>query len=71
MFDNLREMSDDAGLFEEADEQPFEFPVEERPEVRFLGMTAGQRLILSLLLLATIIVMGMSCLVVTGKVVFF
>ena len=72
MFDNLRRLSDGEEPFIE-DEQEIPFEVEEpRPPRRnFLGMTPGQRLILSLLLLGTVVVMGLMCLMVTEKVFIF
>jgi hypothetical protein len=68
MFDNLREMSDDSGLFQEVgDEQPAAKRVRRKAGKKFLGMTPGQRFILSVLLLFTVVVMGMMCLLVTQK----
>jgi hypothetical protein len=75
MFDNLRELSDDSGLFPEPEEIEEEEVEEEdlppAPEVRFLGMTAVQRFILSALLLGTVIIVGALCLMVTRKIVPF
>ena len=70
MFDNLREMSDDSGLFQEVgDEQPAAKRVRRKGSgKKFLGMTPGQRFILAILLLFTVAVMGMMCLMVTQKV---
>ncbi len=68
MFDNLREMSDDSGLFQEVgDEQPASKRMR-RQGKKFLGMTPGQRFILAILLLFTVVVMGMMCLLVTQKI---
>lgn len=67
MFDNLREMSEDSDLFQEVgDEEPGAKRVR-RSGKKFLGMTPGQRFILAILLLFTVAVMGMMCLLVTGK----
>jgi hypothetical protein len=68
MFDNLREMSDDSSEFDEQLENIFEQDLEEVGEGRFLGMTAGQRFFISLMLLATVIVLGITCLMVTEKI---
>jgi len=68
MFDNLREMSDDSSEFDEPLESIFEQDLEEVGEGRFLGMTAGQRFFISLMLLATVIVLGITCLMVTEKI---
>jgi hypothetical protein len=68
MFDNLRDMSDDSALFVEPpvdEEQVSHFA---RPERRVLGMTAGQRFILALLLFATVVVVGFMFLLVFEKV---
>ncbi len=64
MFDNLREASGggdrDAGSG---------LPGTRRPSGRrIFGMTAGQRFLISILLLFTVIIMGVMCLVVTGRV---
>jgi hypothetical protein len=67
MFDNLRDMSEDSDLFQEVgDEEPAAKRVR-RPGKRFLGMTPGQRFILAILLLFTVVVLGMMCLLVLGK----
>ncbi len=74
MFDDLREMSDGSSMFDEPVESPFS--IEEEAYIggsggNFLGMTPGQRFFISLLLLGTVIVLGMMCLIVTQKVMFF
>ena len=72
MFDNLRRLSDGEEPFiEEEQEVPFEVKEPRPPRRNFLGMTPGQRLILSLLLLGTVIIMGLMCLMVTEKVFIF
>jgi hypothetical protein len=38
---------------------------------RFMGLTAGQRFVLSILLLLAVVVMGSMCLLVLGKVALF
>jgi len=74
MFDDLRQLTDDEPLFDSPKaEQSFE---DEAPEPRvprgyFLGMTPGQRFLLSLLLLGTVVILGLMCLMVTGKVFLF
>lgn len=71
MFDNLRELSDGSMEFEGERPRLFEIEDEFVPERRIFGMTSGQRLVLAILLLATMIVMGAACLLVTGKVAYF
>ncbi|NIS82631.1 MAG: hypothetical protein GTO14_21070 [Anaerolineales bacterium] len=68
MFDNLRELSDGPSEFEEGQEGLFDIRIEESPDTPVFGMTTGQRFVLSILLLATVLVMGTTCLMVTGKV---
>ena len=68
MFDNLRDISDDSAEFEEPVESIFEQEFEEAGDGRIMGMTAGQRFFISLMLLATVIVLGITCLMVTQKV---
>ena len=71
MFDNLRDMSDNSGLFQE---QPEERPEPTGPRIgtgRIFGMTAGQRFLLSLLLFAAVVMIGVMCLLVTEKVALF
>jgi hypothetical protein len=68
MFDNLRDMSDGPSYLETPDLETSVQPKRKGPERRVFGMTAGQRLVLSLLLLFTSIVMGAMCLLVMGKV---
>jgi hypothetical protein len=66
MYDDLRNMSDGESYFEEP-----EFYEEDIPQTPIFGMTAGQRLLISILLLATVIVMGLMALLVTAKVWIF
>jgi hypothetical protein len=68
MFDNLRDMTDDPYGYGKPDLETTVQPKRAGPERRVFGMTAGQRLVLSILLLMTTAVMGMMCLLVTGKV---
>lgn len=71
MFDNLREMTDGASLFDEAMDEDYEYEVVEKPERRIFGMTAGQRFVIALLLMGTVIVLGLACLMVTGRIMPF
>ena len=71
MFDSLRDMSDDSTEFEQPVDTIFESEPYDAGAGRFLGMTAGQRLVISILLLATVIVLGLTCLMVTEKVWLF
>lgn len=68
MFDNLRDMSDGQSYMEAPDLETSVQPKQKGPERRVMGMTAGQRLVISILLLFTSIVMGAMCLLVFEKV---
>lgn len=65
MFDDLRERSTEE-TFAQAG-VPFQ-PPPAAPERRIFGMTAGQRLVLSILLFATVFVLGLACLMVTQRI---
>ena len=80
MFDNLR---DDSSFYEDeqndihpeptAQAQPIVATRHSSPRrrsARFMGMTAQQRFLLSVMLLITVCVIGMLALVVTGTVGF-
>jgi hypothetical protein len=78
MFDDLRK---DAGSGDFADEEierlfdpkesPAAKPAKSRASGKFLGMTAGQRFILSFLLLAATCLGGILVLLFAERVVFF
>jgi hypothetical protein len=67
MFDNLREASGQSDLYEEQGGSVDKGSVR-APARRLFGMTAGQRLVISILLMATVVIMGLMCLAITGKV---
>ncbi|MEW6285359.1 MAG: hypothetical protein AB1509_03950 [Chloroflexota bacterium] len=79
MFDNLRDLADDAfyeedqkqdTLFEEAGEteKPVAKPApKKRRQGKFLGMTAPQRFVLSVMLMFTVLLLGMLAMFVFGK----
>jgi hypothetical protein len=73
MFDDLREISNGAiELGEiESDQEIETVETVETDPTGFLGMTAGQRFVLSLLLLGTVVVLGLTCLMVTAKIWYF
>ncbi len=66
MFDNLREASTGGDGYPESGSR-LRAPRRSSGR-RIFGMTAGQRFLVSLLLLVTVIVMGVMCLLVTGRV---
>lgn len=75
MFDNLRdssfyeeEQSDD--LYKEPEPQPA-LAGRRRRKARFLGMTAQQRFLLSLMFLFTVCVMGVLAMFVMGRMSLF
>jgi hypothetical protein len=82
MFDNLR---DDSSFYEDepndlypepaatASAQPIVAPRRSSPgrrNARFMGMTAQQRFLLSVMLLITVCVMGVLAMIVTGRMGF-
>lgn len=69
MFDNLRQASERSDLFVESSATEAKAR-QRRVKARRFGMTAGQRFFLSLLLLATVTVVGVMCLVVFQKIYF-
>jgi hypothetical protein len=74
MFDELRQLSDGEALFEESETYEYEeYEVEDLgpPPRYFLGMTPGQRFVLSLMFLGSVVVIGLLGLLVTGKLTLF
>jgi len=83
MFDNLRELSDaplyeddqnQDDLFKDIDEveAPVAAPVHKRQKSRnFLGMTAPQRFLISVMLMFTVLLLGMLALFVSGRMSIF
>ena len=77
MFDNLRE-SASSSFYEEDPNELYKEPASEpmaaqarRKNSRFLGMTAQQRLIISVMLMFTVCVMGTLAMLVLGKMSLF
>lgn len=66
MFDNLRDLSDGSSLFEEPAEAKYA-AVPKGPPRRFLGLTPAQRFLLSLMLFASVVVIGLMFLLVTER----
>jgi hypothetical protein len=74
MFDNLRDEANSQPFFED-NQQPAE------PEAvtmsapprsgRFLGMTPIQRFVIAVLIMFMVCVLGMMCLLITGKIGFY
>ena len=73
MFDELRQLSDGEAIFEEPEEYEYEYEVEDLgpPPRYFLGLTPGQRFVLSLMMLGTVVVIGLLGLMVLGKLSIF
>ncbi len=65
MFDDLRDRSVEEMAARAGIPAPAQPP---QPERRIIGMTAAQRLVISIMLLATVFIVGLMCLLVTGKV---
>lgn len=67
MFDNLRDLSERPA----AAPKPVSVPIEEYRAPgggRFLGMTAAQRLVISIMLFFAVMLLGTMCLLVTQRV---
>lgn len=67
MYDDLRSLQDPS-QFDEGDYEDYE---EELPERPIFGLSAIQRLILSVLLLGAVTMMGLMCLLVFERVWLF
>jgi len=68
MFDNLRDLSDVQPVARE----PVSMPAEDystRGSGRILGMTAAQRLVVSILLFFAVVLLSAMCLLVTQRVI--
>jgi len=85
MFDNLRDLSD-SSFYEEEQNDLYKEPAQsatkqipasavprrrKRNNARFLGLTAQQRFIVSLMLMFTVCIMGTLAMFVLGKMSFF
>ena len=72
MFDDLRDLTDGSDSTEQppVDYDSYEIKTA-GPEPRIFGMTAVQRFIVSVMLLAATIMMSLMCLLVTGKLWLF
>jgi hypothetical protein len=68
MLDDFREQASTSPYYDEP-EETFEEVKPYRPKKRILGMTAGQRLVIALLLLFTVCILGTLALLVTEKIV--
>jgi hypothetical protein len=64
MFDSLR----DSGMEEEAAPEPVVETTPTTGKAPFLGMTAGQRLVIAILILLMVCVLGVFILLLTQKI---
>ncbi len=64
MFDSLR----DSGMEEEAAPEPVVESTSTTGKAPFLGMTAGQRLVIAILILLMVCVLGVFILLLTQKI---
>lgn len=83
MFDNLRDLSDtplyeedqnpDDGLFKDLEEEETftETPARKKRSGTFLGMTAPQRFLISVMLMFTVLLLGMLAMFVSGSMAIF
>jgi hypothetical protein len=70
MLDEFRDIAKELS-FDEDDDYLYGTYGEEYKKSRVLGMTSGQRFVISVLLLATVIVVGCLILLITEKVWLF
>jgi hypothetical protein len=75
MFDNLRD-SAESSFYEEDQNDLYKEPVEKassrrRTNARFLGMTAQQRFLISMMLMFTVCIVGTLAMFVLGKMSLF
>ena len=70
MLDEFRDIGKEL-TFDEDDDYLFGTYGEEYQKRRILGMTSGQRFVISVLLLATVIVVGFLVLLLTEKIWLF
>jgi hypothetical protein len=70
MLDEFRYIAKELTFDEDDDELYGAYDVEYQKE-RFLGMTSGQRFVISILLLATVIVVGTLILLLTERIWLF
>jgi hypothetical protein len=70
MLDEFRDIGKEL-TFDEDDDYLFGAYGEEYQKNRILGMTSGQRFVISVLLLATVIVVGFLVLLLTEKIWLF
>jgi len=79
MFDNLRDSASNSSFYEEEPNElyrepaskPMLAPVARRNNSRFLGMTAQQRFLVSLMLLFTVCAIGTLAMFILGKMSLF
>lgn len=70
MLDELREQADQSeDLDDEEESAAAYFRMRYQTDRPFLGLTAGQRLVLALMMLVMVFILGTFCLLVTGRVV--
>jgi hypothetical protein len=71
MFNGAKHDKGSAHFLDDLDTDLADAYTETIMDRQFLGMTAGQRFVVALLLMLTVAVVGVLCLVVTGKVLLF
>ncbi|MGD8813884.1 MAG: hypothetical protein PVI78_05350 [Anaerolineales bacterium] len=71
MFESAQDTTDESSYFDDLDGGLFDVYSTSGTRRGFLGMTAGQRFVIALLMMGTVVVVGMLCLIVTEKVILF
>lgn len=67
MLDDFLKEEDSTSFLNELEESP-KMELSAEPEVGFLGMTAGQRFVISLMFLFMVLIIGAFCLLITGSI---
>ena len=71
MFESAQDTTGESSYFDDLDSGSFDSYPASGTKPTFLGMTVGQRFVIALLLLGTVVVVGMLCLIVTERVILF
>ncbi len=66
--DFLRDEDDTSSFLDDIDDEEELFELPDQSDYGFLGMTAGQRFVVSILLMFVVLLSGGFCLLITGSI---
>jgi hypothetical protein len=69
MLDDLRQATEAGFDDHDRDDAAFVLPETAKPEKKFLGMTAVERMFLAIFLFMNVLVIGLALLLATGRIV--